>query len=70
MFLGVILDPQLQFDKHIKKISKAVKTNLNCFKWIINYVPIQTAQLFMHTMGQIHKRIALLLQRLNLCKWE
>lgn len=28
-FLGPILDPQLKFDKHVKKISKIAKTNLN-----------------------------------------
>ena len=49
-FLGIILDPQLKFDKHVKKISKTVKTNLNCFKLIRHYIPTQAAQLFMHAM--------------------
>ncbi len=31
-FLGVVLDSQLKFDKHIKRLSKIVKMNLNCFK--------------------------------------
>ncbi len=31
-FLGVVLDSQLKFDKHIKGLSKIVKMNLNCFK--------------------------------------
>ncbi len=36
-FLGIILDPQLKFDKHVKKI-------------IRHYIPTQAAQLFMHCM--------------------
>lgn len=42
-FLGIILDPQLKFEKHIKKISKAVKTYLNCFK-------LTVAETFMHAI--------------------
>ena len=49
-FLGVILDPQLRFDKHVKKIAKSVKSNLNCFKLIRQHIPTQAAQIFMHSM--------------------
>ncbi len=30
-YLGITLDPRLKFDAHIKKLSKSVKTSLNCF---------------------------------------
>lgn len=49
-FLGIVLDPQLKFDKHIKKITKTVKSNLNCFRLIRHYIPTQAAQIFMHSM--------------------
>uniref|UniRef100_A0A8C1L0A4 Reverse transcriptase domain-containing protein n=1 Tax=Cyprinus carpio TaxID=7962 RepID=A0A8C1L0A4_CYPCA len=49
-FLGVILDPGLKFDKHVKKLCKTVKTNLNCFRMIRHYIPLKAAQLFMHAM--------------------
>lgn len=49
-FLGVILDPELKFDKHVKKLCKTVKTNLNCFRMIRHYIPLKAAQLFMHAM--------------------
>ena len=49
-FLGVILDSQLKFDKHVKKLCKTVKTNMNCFRMIRHYIPLKAAQLFMHAM--------------------
>ena len=49
-YLGVVLDPQLKFNHHIKKISKTIKTNLNCFKLIRHYIPHQAAILYMHSM--------------------
>ena len=49
-FLGVILDSQLRFDKHVKKLCKKVKINLNCFRMIRHYIPLKAAQLFMHAM--------------------
>ena len=53
-FLGVILDSQLKFDKHIKKLSKTLKTNLNCFRMTRQYIPLYAAQLFMHAMVFSH----------------
>ena len=49
-FLVVILDSQLKFDKHVKKLCKTVKTNLNCFRMIRHYITLKAAQLFMHAM--------------------
>jgi len=28
-YLGLVLDPQLKFDNHLKKISKTIQSNLN-----------------------------------------
>lgn len=44
-FLGVILDPKLKFAKHVKQC-KTVKTNLNCFRMIRQYIPLKAAQLY------------------------
>lgn len=51
-FPYVILNPQLKFDKHVKKMSKTVETNLKCFQMIRHYIPVplKAAQLFMHAM--------------------
>ncbi len=49
-FLGVVLDSQLKFDKHIKGLSKIVKINLNCFKLIRHYIMTEAAHLFLHSM--------------------
>ena len=49
-YLGLVLDPQLKFDKHIKKILKTIQSNLNCFKLIRSYIPKQAALLYMHAM--------------------
>lgn len=49
-YLGLVLDPQLKFNKHIKKISKTIQSNLNCFKLIRHYIPNQAALLYMHGM--------------------
>ena len=49
-YLGLVLDPQLKFVKHIKKISKTIQSNLNCFKLIRHYIPNQAALLYMHAM--------------------
>lgn len=40
-YLGLVLDLQLKFDKHVKKISKTIQSSLNCFKLIrlTHYVP-------------------------------
>lgn len=49
-YLGLVLDPQLKFDKHIKKIFKTTQSNLNCFKLIRSFIPHQAALLYMHAM--------------------
>jgi len=30
-FLGIILDSHFQFDRHVKRLCRTVRTNLNCF---------------------------------------
>lgn len=49
-FLGVILDSGLKFNRHVEKLCKTVKTNLNCFRLIRQYMPLKAAQQFMHAM--------------------
>ena len=49
-FLGVILDPRLKFDKHVKMVCKSVRTNLNCFRLIRHCIPLEAAQLYLHGM--------------------
>lgn len=49
-FLGVTLDSHLKFDSHVKRLCRTVKTNLNCFRLIRQYIPIKAAQQFMHSM--------------------
>ena len=49
-FLGIILDSQLKFDTHVQKLSKTLKTNLNCFRMARQYIPLHAAQLFIHAM--------------------
>ena len=49
-FLGVILDSPLKFNRHVKMLCKTVKSNLNCFCLIRQYIPLKAAQQFMHAM--------------------
>ncbi len=49
-FLGVVLDSKLKFGKHVKKISKTIKSNLDCFKLIRHQISYKAAQLYMHGM--------------------
>ena len=49
-FVGVILDSQLKLNRHVKKLCKTVKTNLNCFRLVRQYIPLKAAQQFMHAM--------------------
>ena len=52
-FLGIILDSQLNL-KHVKKLCKTVRTNLNCFKMIRHHIPVKAALLFFHAMILSH----------------
>ena len=45
--LGVVLDSQLKFDKHVEKICKTVKVHFNCFRMIRHYKPLKAAHVFM-----------------------
>lgn len=53
-YLGVTLDPQLRFDAHIKKLSKPVKTSLNCFRLIRSCLSFKAAHLYLHAMVLSH----------------
>lgn len=53
-YLGIILDSNLRFDKHEKKVAKTVKSNINCFKLIRPFIPTKAALLFMHAMILSH----------------
>ena len=48
--VGVILDSELKFNRHVKKLCKTVKSNLNCFHLIRQYIPLKAAQQFLHAM--------------------
>lgn len=48
-FLGFILNSQLKFDQDLKRLCKIVKSNLNCFRLIRQYRPLEAHQ-FMHAM--------------------
>ncbi len=49
-YLGVILDSQLTFQKHTKKVAKIIKFNLANFRHIRPCLTIEAAKLFMHSM--------------------
>ena len=53
-YLGVVLDSRLKFDKHVKKLSKTIKNNLNYFKLFRHHIPIKATQLYMHAMIVSH----------------
>ncbi len=44
-FLGVILDSQLKFDVHVKRLCKTMRTNPNCFYMIRLYLSLKAAKL-------------------------
>ena len=53
-YLGITLDSQLKFDIHIKKLSKTVKTSLNCFRLIRSCLSFKAAHLYLHAMVLSH----------------
>ncbi len=57
-YLGVIVDSKLKFDAQINKMSKTIKTNLNCFRMIRPCICLKVAQVFMH---------AIILSHMNYC---
>ena len=53
-FLGIIIDSQLKFNKHIKKLTTTLRTNLNCFRMTRHHIPVKAALLFFHAMILSH----------------
>lgn len=53
-YLGVILDSKLKFDAHVRKMSKTIKTNLNCFRLIRPCISTQAAKVYLHAMVLSH----------------
>ena len=49
-YLGIILDSNLTFKKHAKKVENTIKFNLANFRHIRPYLTIDAAKLFMHAM--------------------
>ena len=47
-------NPQLKFDAHIKKLSKTVKTSLNCFRLIRSCLSLKASHLYVHAMVLSH----------------
>ncbi len=46
----MIMDSNLNFKKHIKKVSKSTRASLMIFRNIRHQLPVAAAKLFMHTM--------------------
>ncbi len=57
-YLGVIVDSKLKFNAQINKMSKTIKTNLNCFRMIRPCICLKVAQVIMH---------AIILSHMNYC---
>lgn len=53
-YLGIILDSQLTFQKHAKKVAKIIQFNLANFRHIRPCLTIEAAKLFMHSMTFSH----------------
>ncbi len=53
-YLGVILDPNINFKKHVKKMVKTIKYNLANFKHIRSCLSLDAAKTFMHAMILSH----------------
>uniref|UniRef100_A0A3B3RJN3 Reverse transcriptase domain-containing protein n=1 Tax=Paramormyrops kingsleyae TaxID=1676925 RepID=A0A3B3RJN3_9TELE len=53
-YLAVVLDSHLKFESHIRKVSRTIKTNLNCFRLIRPYLSVKAAQLYLHAMILSH----------------
>lgn len=53
-YLGVILDSQLSFKKHIKKVTNVVKFNLQNFRQIRPYMSNDAAKTYLHCMILSH----------------
>ena len=53
-YLGVTLDPNLNFKKHVKKMVKTIKYNLANFRHIRNCLSLDAAKIFMHAMILSH----------------
>ena len=49
-YLGITVDSQLSFKKHIKQVCNTVKFNLRNFRYIRNQLPLDAAKLYMHSM--------------------
>ena len=53
-YLGVILDSNLTFKKHIKKVSNTVKFNLQNVKQIRPFLTVNSAKSYLHCMILSH----------------
>ena len=49
-YLGIIIDSNLSFKRHVKKVINTVKFNLANFRHIRPYLTTEAAKLFMHAM--------------------
>lgn len=49
-YLGVILDSNLTFKKHIQKVSNTIKFNLQNYKQIRSYITTEAAKSYLHCM--------------------
>ncbi len=49
-YLGIILDSNLTFKKHVKKVANTIRYNLANFRHIRPYLTTEAAKLFMDAM--------------------
>jgi hypothetical protein len=49
-YLGIILDSNLTFKKHVKKVANTIRYNLANFRHIRPYLTTEAAKLYMHAM--------------------
>jgi hypothetical protein len=55
-YLGVILEPNLGFKKHIKKLSNTIKFNMAQFRYIRNSLTIEASGVYLNAMIVPHFR--------------
>ena len=56
-YLGVLLDSNLNFEKHIKKMTKTIKYNMANFRQIRSSISTEAAKIFLHALCDVHATV-------------